>query len=225
MVTVNKFSVAFLLLGASGAIRAFPATHPTPTLIPDNIVTCQASAGCTNQTMFGRTYKVLKTDRLVVMVSISDEGPYTRADVSVLNNGSYPTKVVPEDFRIEVVSPKPKVLSYIAPENLLALPAPAPEPDVKAPHPTPTPTEAAAPTDPSKLEDIDQLYVAKKKELALQEAAEKAAAQKHLEPTPVPPNEVVRGRVYFERDKKAKLVNVVLPIGGMVYQFPYQTKH
>lgn len=222
MVNVNKFSVTFTLLGVLGATYAFPATHPTTTLIPDNIVTCQANAGCTNQTMFGRTYKVLRTDRLVVMVSISDEGPYTRADVSVLNNGSYPTKVVPEDFRIEVISPKPKVLSYIAPENLLALPAPAPEPDVKAP---PAPAEAAAPTTPSNPLDIDQLYVAKKKEQALQEAAEKAAAQKHLEPTPVPPNEVVRGRVYFERDKKAKLVNVVLPIGGMVYQFPYQTKH
>jgi hypothetical protein len=212
MVNVNKISVTFTLLGVLGATSAFPATHPT-TLIPDNIVTCQADAGCTNQTMFGRTYKVLRTDRLVVMVSISNEGPYTRADISVLNNGSYPTKVVPEDFRIEVISPKPKVLSYIAPENLLALPASAPEPDVKAPQPS-TSADALAPTD-----------VAKTKELVLQEAAEKAAAQKHLEPTPVPPNEVVRGRVYFERDKKAKLVNVVLPIGGMVYQFPYQTKH
>jgi hypothetical protein len=225
MVNVNKFSVTFTLLGVLGASPAFPATHPTTTLIPDNIVTCQADAGCTNQTMFGRNYKVLRTDRLVVMVSISNEGPYTRADISILNNGSYPTKVVPEDFRIEEVSPKSKVLSYIAPENLLALPAPAPEPDVKAPQPTPAPAQAAAPSDPSTPPDIDQLYVTKKKELALQEATEKAAAQKHLAVTPIPPNEVVRGRVYFERDKKARLVNVVLPIGGMVYQFPYQTKH
>ena len=36
---------------------------------------------------------------MVVMVSISGEGPYTRADVSILNNGSYTTKVTPDDFR------------------------------------------------------------------------------------------------------------------------------
>ncbi len=225
MVNVNRFSVTCIVLGVLGTTTALPATKPTPAIIPDNLVTCQANAGCSNQTMFGRTYKVLRTDRLVVMVSISNEGPYTRADISVLNSGAYSTKVVPEDFRIEVVSPKPKVLSYIPPENLQNLPAPPPEPDVKAPQPATAPAEAAAPQDPSKPLDIDQLYIAKKKEQALQEAAEKAAAQKHLAPTPVQPNEVVRGRVYFERDKKAQLVNVVLPIGGMVYQFPYQTKH
>ena len=78
------------------------------------------------------------------MVSISDEGPYTRADVSILNNGSYPTKVVPEDFRVEVVSPKPKVLSYIAPANLQNLPVQKPEPDVKVLAPAPNQSEATS---------------------------------------------------------------------------------
>jgi hypothetical protein len=223
MAHINKFSITCIVLGVFGVTPALPATHPT-TIIPDNIVICQANSGCTNQVMFGRTYKVIRTDRLVVMVSISSEGPYTRADISILNNGSYPTKVVPEDFRVEVVTPKPHVLLYVAPEHLQNLPAPPPEPDVKAPQPVSGPVESATPADPSKPLDIDQLYIAKKKQLALQEAAEKAAAEKHLEPTPVPPNEVVRGRVYFERDAKAQLVNIVLPIGGMVYQFPYQTK-
>ena len=125
--------------------------------------------------------------------------------------------------RVEVVSPKPHVLLYVAPDHLQNLPAPAPEPDVKTPEPVAAPAEASAPVDPSKPLDIDQLYIARKKQLALEEAAAKAAAQKHLEPTPVQPNEVIRGRVYFERDnsKKAQQVNVVLPIGGMVCQFPY----
>ena len=131
--------------------------------------------------------------------------------------------MVPDDFRIEVISPKPKILSYISPENLQNLPVQLPEPDVKAPEPAPTEGQPPPP-DPSKPLDIDQLYIARKKQLAAQEAAAKAAAQKPLESTPVPPNEVVRGRVYFERDSKSQLVNVVLPIGGMVYQFPYQTK-
>jgi hypothetical protein len=217
-----KLSTALIIFGVSPTFYSFAATHPT-TIVPDNVVTCQADSGCTNQTMFGRTYKVIRTPGMVVMVSLSGEGPYTRADVSILNNGTYPTQVTPDDFRVEVVSPKPHVLLYVAPENLKDLPLPTPEPDVKAPVAAATPAETATPQDPSKPLDIDQLYIAKKKQLAAQEAAEKAAAQKHLEPTPVPPNEVVRGRVYFERDKsrKTQLVNVVLPIGGMVYQFPY----
>jgi hypothetical protein len=224
MDSLNKVTLVLIVLGALGAASSPAGTRPTPTtIVPDNLVVCQSNSGCTNQTMFGRTYKVIHTDRLVVMVSISDEGSYTRADVSILNNGSYPTKVVPEDFRIEEVTPKPKILSYIAPENLQNLPAPTPEPDVKVPEAASTPT-STTPPDPAKPLDIDQLYIAKKKQIAAREAAEKAAAQKHLETTPVPPNETIRGRVYFERDIKAQLVNVVLPIGGMVYQFPYQIK-
>jgi hypothetical protein len=36
---------------------------------------------------------------------------------------------------------------------------------------------------------------------------------------------VTQGRVYFERDKKSHLVNVVLPIAGLVFEFPYAMKH
>jgi hypothetical protein len=57
------------------------------------------------------------------------------------------------------------------------------------------------------------------------EAADKAAAEQHLTATAIGPNEVTRGRVYFERDKKSHLVNVVLPIAGLVFEFPYAMKH
>ena len=218
---LNKFSTALIAISLSATSYSFAAGSSTPTILPDNVITCQVNSGCTNQMMFGRNYKVIRTAQMVVMVSISGEGPYTRADISILNNGSYATKVTPEDFRVEVVAPKPHVLLYVSPEHLQNLPAP--EPDIKAPTPAAAPAQATAPVDPSKPPDIDQLYIAKKKQLALEEAAAKAAAQKHLQPTPVQPNEVIRGRVYFERDnsKKAQQVNVVLPIGGMVYQFPY----
>ena len=57
------------------------------------------------------------------------------------------------------------------------------------------------------------------------EAVDKAAADQHLTATAIGPNEVTRGRVYFERDKKSHLVNVVLPIAGLVFEFPYAMKH
>jgi hypothetical protein len=62
------------------------------------------------------------------------------------------------------------------------------------------------------------------KDVALLQAADKAASDHPLEATSLPPNEVTRGRVYFESDKHARLVNVVLPIAGLVFEFPYSMK-
>ncbi len=69
--------------------------------------------------------------------------------------------------------------------------------------------------------NIDELFAQAKKEAAAKEAAEKAAALQNLAAAPIPANEVVRGRVFFEKDPKAKQVNVVLPVAGLVFEFPY----
>ena len=206
---MNLFSKLLLAVLAGSAVLSLAASS-----LPDNVVSCQANAGCTNRKMFDRDYKVLRTPRAEVMVSISTEGAYTRADISILNNDGFPINITPDDFRVEVVSPKPHVLSYITPANLQGVP-PDP-PVVEAPAPV-----ALVKADPTHPLNIDELYAAKKKQMALQEAADRAAAQRNLAAVSVKPNEVVRGRVYFERDKRATQVNLTIPIAGMVYQFPY----
>jgi hypothetical protein len=75
------------------------------------------------------------------------------------------------------------------------------------------------------MTDVEALYAAAEQKAVRQEAVEKAAAEQHLTATSIPPNEVTQGRVYFERDKKSHLVNVVLPIAGLVFEFPYAMKH
>jgi hypothetical protein len=225
-------------LGFSTLAFASDAPH---TILPDNVVVCQASAGCTNKALFGRTYKVITTSRFTIMVSLSKESDYTRADVSISNNTDMPVRLTPEDFRVEVITPKPKVLLYIPPSDLKDLPAPIPNATADAPSApaatvsapstaitpaTANPAPAATPThvESAKAPDIDALYEAKKKQLAEQEAADKAAAQKHLPAGSIAPNAVLRGRVYFERDKREKRsesVNVVLPLAGLVFEFPY----
>jgi hypothetical protein len=180
--------------------------------LPDNVVNCQPNTGCVARKMFDRNYKVLSTPRAEVMVSISTEGDYTRADISILNNDGFPIKINPDDFRVEVISPKPHVLAYVAPASLQGV---APE------LPTPEPPPPAAKPDPTVPINIDELYAAKKKRLAMQEIYDRAVAQHNLAATSVEPSQVVRGRVYFERDKKATQVNLTIPIAGVVYQFPY----
>jgi len=228
MTLLQKLSLAATLGSATFSIAASIPKTIQKTILPDNVVRCEPSAGCINQTLFGRSYKVITTPRFTVMVSISNEGVYTRADVSIANHTDTPLSMTPEDFRVEVLTPKPKVLLYISPANLVLPPPPLP-PAPAASAPAPPPSAAAFietkanPAPPST--DVEALYAAAEQKAARQEAADKAAAEQHLTATAIGPNEVTRGRVYFERDKKSHLVNVVLPIAGLVFEFPYAMKH
>lgn len=95
---------------------SFAADQPR-NVIPYNVVVCQLHTRCIHHTIFGHDYKILSTDRLAVMVSLSNEGRYTRADVSITNLTPTPTQLSPEDFRIEALTSRPKVFSYVPPLN------------------------------------------------------------------------------------------------------------
>jgi len=175
-------------------------------IVPDNVITCQDSTGCINQEHFGRVYKVLSSQRITVMVSLSTVGNYTRADVTITNNGSYPLNVLPSDLRIEIFDPKPGFHPSIPPAEVNLPPARAQR------HATPQP-------DPAQIADP---------KAAAEEAAARLDSEKDLPAGPVAPNQVVRGHVYFERYKpsrKLQTANLVLPIAGEVFEFPYTVQH
>ena len=176
-----------------------------------NVVVCQPSARCIHHTIFGHDYKILSTDRLTVMVFLSTEGRYTRADVSITNLTPTPINLSPEDFRIEALTARSKVFLYVPPSQLEDVPTPT----------RATPNAAAnAPVNPPPNSDLSEFEAARQR--AEQEAIELAAATPHLKAIIIPPNQAVQGRVYFERDPSAtqQPVNVVLPIADMVFKFP-----
>jgi pyruvate/2-oxoglutarate dehydrogenase complex dihydrolipoamide acyltransferase (E2) component len=225
MTLLQKLSLAATLGSATLSVAASIPKTVQNTILPDNVVRCEPSAGCVSQTLFGRSYKVISTPRFTVMVAISNEGVYTRADVSIANHTDTDLNMTPEDFRVEVLTPKPKVLLYVPPANVVLPPPPAPK---AAAAPAPQPAAAASfvsqsstpPNAPLTGEADPDAAEAREKE-----AADKAAAEHNLTATSIAPNEVTRGRVYFARDKKSNLVNVVLPIAGLVFEFPYAMKH
>ncbi len=208
-------AIASVLLLAGSSTLTLAARIPT---LNDNVITCNQDSRCSSKIVFGRSYRVLQTDRFIVMVSISDEGAYTRADVSIENNTGISQNLSPQDFRVEVISPRPKVLPYVPPAELQNLPI-SPLPAQKATRPGPSFTPTASPPEASPAPE------ALAKEVTPKESEEREAAQKHLEVTALPPGEVIRGRVYFQRDIKAKLFNVVLPVAGLVFEFPCSTRH
>jgi len=176
-----------------------------------NVVVCQPNAGCIHHTIFGHDYKILSTDRFSVMVFLSTEGRYTRADVSITNLTRTPINLSPEDFRIQALTSRSKVFFYVPPSQLENISIPT--------RPTPNPA-ADTPANP----EINDLEAARQR--ATREAIELEAAAPHLKSIVIPPNQAVFGRVYFERDPgmKNQQVNLVLPIAGTVFQFPYVIK-
>ncbi len=152
-------------------------------------VTCQAGPECTTEVIDGRAYQVLRSAELVVKVSISTEGEYTRADVSIANNSSRQMDVLPTEFRLNVLSPSPRTLEYVEPASL-RLP-PVAEGRKRR---TTVPTIALIPPKP----------------------------QPDLTASGVLPDGAVEGKVFFERDRRAKLLKLVLPISGATFEFPYR---
>ena len=210
-------------LAISYTTLAVAANSPTA-ILPDNIVLCQPNSGCFNKTLFGRSYKVLNTPRFLVMVSVSREAGYTRADVSISNNSGLPLNLTPDDFRIEVLSPKPKILSYISPTDLKNIPLSPAIPSLPTEN-----TSAATTSSPRMLvasapqtSSIDELYTGAKRREVLQEAYDKAVAQQHLAAASIAPDQTARGRVYFQSDKHTQAIDIVLPIAGLVFEFPYE---
>jgi hypothetical protein len=229
MAFLRKTLLQQLSLAAAISSTAFSVAASIPkTIQPDNVVLCEPNAGCVNKTIYGRNYKVISTPRFTVMVAVSQESGYTRADVSVANNTGMPLSVTPEDFRVEVLTPKPKVLPYIPPSGL-NLPPVAVKP-AAAPAPKPaaaSPAEATQASDATLSPDAATAQTPtpnEQQQAAQLEAIDKVAVQQHLAATSIQPNEVTRGRVYFASDKHARLVNVVLPIAGVVFEFPYAMK-
>jgi hypothetical protein len=179
-----------------------------------NVVVCEPNAGCIHHTIFGHDYKILSTDRFTVMVFLSNEGRYTRADVSITNLTPTPISLTPEDFRIQALASRSKVFLYIPPSQLENLPTPT-----RATPNAATDTPLANP-DPNPDPGPSEFDAARQREI--QEALELAAATPHLKAITIPPNQAVHGRVYFERDPRAtpQQVNVVLPIAGTIFKFP-----
>jgi hypothetical protein len=97
----------------SSATLAFAADVPRNL----NVVVCQPNPHCIHHTIFGHDYRLLDTDRFSVMVFLSIEGRYTRADVSITNLTPTSIYLSPESFRIEALT-RPKVFPHVPPSRL-----------------------------------------------------------------------------------------------------------
>src|SRR5271156_598813 len=150
-----------------------------------NVIVCQPNTGCIHHSIFGHDYKIISTDRFTVMVFLSNEGPYTRADVSITNLTPNPINLSPEDFRIQALASRSKVFLYVPPSQLENIPT--------ATRDTPNAAADVPQANPNLV--TSELDAARQREA--QEAIALAAATPHLRAITIPPNQSVHGRVYF----------------------------
>lgn len=105
---MKSITVAVLFVVVSASVSQTPADKPAP-----RVLLCDENAGCTHQYIEGQKFKMLTGDGLTVIVSMATTEKYSRADVSVFNGGTAAVDVLPRDFHLEEVTPKPKPLAYV----------------------------------------------------------------------------------------------------------------
>jgi hypothetical protein len=203
---LDRRALASLVLLSSAAISS---AGVLPRQADSNTLTCPETSGCRHETIDGRVYSVLATPELVVRVSLSTEGDYTRADVSVSNNSGIRFDLLPADFRIDVVSPHPHTLESVSPASM-----------------------------PSASRELAlQLRSRTGKRANLRVKAQPAASELYtsavlLPPKPQPdlavgtvlPDGTAEGKVFFLRDPGARTIHLILPISGAVFEFPFQVQ-
>ncbi len=247
---MNSIPFAVLLAVASAASAQTQADNPAP-----KIILCDENAGCAHQYIEGQKFKILTSGGLTVMVSMAMTAKYMRANVSVFNGGTASVDVLPTEFHLEEVTPKPKPLVYVDAAKIIksaqrrmawgnALTAMgssmARQQSTTTASTTGTINASGSDglsatgtyngTSTSRTSSPDYAAQARADETIRERNAALASLSGQLshevfKANTVLPNQTVRGIVLFERDKKVQSLMFSMPIGGIVYEFPFALVH
>jgi len=187
-------------LATAPVVVAQPA-HPVPShfIRSGDILSCRLGKDCSEETIDGRTFYVMQTEKMIVKVAVQPDSKYSHISVLVENRADFSIHFAPADFRIEITKPKFKRLSYIEPGNLKL-------PKVKAPK-----GEAPAVSTPFASSFMGASHAQKPAPVR----------PKFLNSSTLAPAQSVSGEVYFQRANNSGTMSLLLPIAGSILEFPY----
>ncbi len=197
----------FFALSACSAVAQTAPPQPTAAPKPEKhkvfirsgeVITCHPGEDCAEEVIDGHRYYVLNVDGYTVKASIDVAPHNSYADVTIVNGTPSKLKLIPAEFRIEIIKPQFQRLSYVDPKK----------PAAKAKE-----TRSKGLPPPSYFTSEKHLKD-KQKEAAL-------APVPQLVAKTLAPDETVSGRVYFQHPGKATEMSLVLPISGALFEFPY----
>jgi hypothetical protein len=219
----------------------------------DEVLAPGWSSNCAHVWFSGNIVKVMRSNGVLVAVTIQDTGKYFIAQVSVVNKSASPLDVLPQSFSIMVLRPHPKTLRYLPPDKVIrsisnsavwsnfftALGA-AGATQQSVTQSTTNGTASAYGTSGSAYgrysENTTSVTIVPD-EQAKQDAANRIAANntavaatsqevstRSLQPTTVAPGKSVEGNVYFEHARKIESSEVLIPVNGEVFDFNFEWK-
>lgn len=232
-----------LFLSALGVAQS-PIPEVTKALVCDGPSTCGISY------VSGHMYESIVSDgKIVVLVSLVIDGKYVRADIFVTNGSKGNVDVLPSNFVLTEVTPKQKVLKFVDGDKLMrsaerklawgnALTAMS---GSMARQQTTTTTTSNGTVNVIGSAPITGTYsgtsmtTASVPDYAAQSQAAQTIEMRNeafaniasftqrtiLRANTVSAGQNVRGYMFFERDKKEKLVMLSGIVGDTIYQFPF----
>ncbi len=219
----------------------------------DEVLAPGWSSNCAHVWFSGNIVKVMRSNGVLVAVTIQDTGKYFIAQVSVVNKSASPLDVLPQSFSIMVLRPHPKTLRYLPPDKVIrtisnragwdnfftALGA-AGATQQSVTQSTTNGTASAYGTSGSaygRYSENTTSVTTVPDEQAQQDAANRIAANntavaatsqevstRSLQPTTVAPGKSVEGNVYFEHARKIESSEVLIPVNGEVFDFDFEWK-
>jgi hypothetical protein len=243
---MKSITFAVLFVIASASLAQTQVDKPAP-----KVLLCDETAGCTHQFIEGQKFKILTSDGLTVIASMAITDKYTRADVSVSNAGTAPVDVLPMNFQLEEVAPKPKPLAYVDAAKIIKSAqrrvawgnaftamggSMARQQSTTTTNSSGTVNASSSDgssatgtyngTSTSRTSSPDYAAQVRANEAIRQRNAALAAMSGQLssevfKANTILPNQTVRGIVLFEKDKKIQSIMFSVPIGATVCEFPF----
>jgi TPR repeat protein len=219
----------------------------------DEVLAPGWSSNCAHVWLSGYIVKVMRSNGVLVAVTIQDTGKYFIAQVSVVNKTASSLDVLPQSFSIMVLRPHPKTLRYLPPDKVIrsisnravwdnfftALGA-AGATQQSVTQSTTNGSASAYGTGGSaygRYSENTTSVTSVPDQQAQQDAANRIAANntavaatsqevstRSLQPTTVAPGKSVEGNVYFEHARKIGSSEVLIPVNGEVFDFDFEWK-
>lgn len=214
-------------------------------------ITCDEGNGCAHQFVNGQKFKILTGDGFTVTAAVRGNAKYLRVDVSVVNNSATSVDILPTTFSVDEVTPKDKSLAYVDPQkimqsiqrrtawsNALTAMGAGMQREQSTTNTTNMGTvniSASDGTSATGTYNGSATSTTSKPDYAAQARADEAIRERNaqvatlngnlsrmvLRANTVAPNQSVSGFVIFESDKKVKSLILSIPIGSVVFKFPF----
>jgi hypothetical protein len=242
---------AILSLIGSFLLPGLPAIL-AQTLDPSSVtkqLMCDGPKACSGGYINGHIYETMAADNKIgVLVSLAVVGKYVRADIFVINDSQNNVDVLPSNFVLSEVTPKQKMLKYVDGDKLIrsnerrlafanAMTAISANHQQTSSTTTTRGTVSAIGSDGTSVTGTysDRSTTSAPNYAAQAQAAETIRARDEayantadfasrtmLRANTLLPNSQIRGYLFFERDKKEKLVMLSGIVGDTIYQFPFK---